>query len=150
LYSSPLQRAQRTAKAIGDHHGVAPDIDERLREIDFGDWEGLTGAEISARFPDQWEALATGTDVPLGGTGETLAQVGDRMLAASRAIANGAATAAVTHGGAIRVLLARAIGLSHADRWLLGLAANGSTTSLVFADDRIEIADFNVAAHLEG
>jgi broad specificity phosphatase PhoE len=40
IFSSPLERANMTAAAIGEACGVHPEIDEGLREVDFGDWEG--------------------------------------------------------------------------------------------------------------
>jgi len=40
---------QRTRMFLAQGFGAAPRLDDRLREIDYGDWEGLTDAEISAR-----------------------------------------------------------------------------------------------------
>ncbi|MEE8331417.1 MAG: histidine phosphatase family protein, partial [Acidimicrobiia bacterium] len=101
-------------------------------------------------FSDEWTAIAGGSDIASGGTGETLSQVQERMMAAARAIAAGTPTStAVTHGGSIGALAVRALGLSHRDRHLVGLPDNVSTTSLVIHDDRVELTDFNAAAHLE-
>jgi broad specificity phosphatase PhoE len=44
--SGPLQR---TRVFLSHGFGITPRLDDRLREIDYGDWEGLTDAEISAR-----------------------------------------------------------------------------------------------------
>ncbi len=50
--SSPLGRARATAEIICGANGFsAPEIDERISEVSFGEWEGLTGAEIDARWP---------------------------------------------------------------------------------------------------
>lgn len=48
-YCSPLRRARDTARIALD--GLVPVIDRRLREVDFGAWEGLTPAERGARDP---------------------------------------------------------------------------------------------------
>jgi broad specificity phosphatase PhoE len=48
---SDLQRAAETARVIAKPFGLIPVTDKRLREMDFGSWEGLTWAEIVAREP---------------------------------------------------------------------------------------------------
>ena len=50
LYSSDLRRAAQTAETVGAHLGLTPILTPALREIDCGEWQGLTGAEIEARF----------------------------------------------------------------------------------------------------
>lgn len=52
IWCSPLSRARRTAQACASMTGHEPRVDDRLRELDFGHAEGLTQAEIRARFPD--------------------------------------------------------------------------------------------------
>lgn len=59
VYSSPLDRAMETALILAKPHGLQPEPTPSLREISHGHWEGLTVAEVKARFgtelPD-WEA----------------------------------------------------------------------------------------------
>jgi probable phosphoglycerate mutase len=52
VVAGPLQRTRRHAEIIMDALGLpgAPEIDARLREIDYGAWGGLSDAEIVARF----------------------------------------------------------------------------------------------------
>ena len=50
IYASDLQRAAQTAAAIGDGCGVRPQADPRLREMDFGEWEGLTFPDLERQF----------------------------------------------------------------------------------------------------
>src|SRR5947209_199858 len=65
VYSSPLQRAYRTAQPIAARHGLEVQLTDKLRECDFGSWEGLSRAEVLARSPEdathlsQWEQDAT-------------------------------------------------------------------------------------------
>ncbi|MCL4352232.1 MAG: histidine phosphatase family protein [Firmicutes bacterium] len=77
---SPLQRAQETAHPIAKQCGMEMKMDERLREIDFGDWEGLTQQEIEQHFPNQWEQwIQDPTAVRAGGCGESANDVFSRM-----------------------------------------------------------------------
>jgi broad specificity phosphatase PhoE len=51
-WHSPLRRAAETARSIGDARAGLPlHADDRLREISQGEWEGLTGADVLARYP---------------------------------------------------------------------------------------------------
>ncbi|MFC9689595.1 histidine phosphatase family protein [Kribbella sp. NPDC056951] len=58
IYSSPLGRAQRTARIIGDALGLPVQVLPDLAELDHGDWSGLTSAEIDARWPEERAARA--------------------------------------------------------------------------------------------
>src|SRR5438128_81371 len=48
IVSSDLRRAADAATAIGEWLGLAVTIDQRWRELDFGDWDGLPASEIDA------------------------------------------------------------------------------------------------------
>src|SRR3954471_10287440 len=121
VLSSPLQRARQTARAAG----FEPELDERLREFDYGDYEGLTTAEILAERPG-WDMWADGCP-----GGETAADVGARMddLIAERLRAGGERILIFGHGHALRILAARWLGLAAAEgrAFLLPPAALGIT-----------------------
>jgi len=57
LHTSPLGRARETAAPAAAATGLAPVVDERLVELDFGAGEGLTGAEMTERFPEARRAF---------------------------------------------------------------------------------------------
>ena len=50
IYSSNLIRAYQTASIIAKHHSLKVKKDEKLNEIDFGVWEGMTFNQIQKRF----------------------------------------------------------------------------------------------------
>jgi probable phosphoglycerate mutase len=56
LYSSPLARALETACLISESSGLEPILDERLVELDYGQWEGRTLAEIMKNHPEAFQA----------------------------------------------------------------------------------------------
>ncbi|MBX5443532.1 MAG: histidine phosphatase family protein [Solirubrobacteraceae bacterium] len=117
VLSSPLRRARRTAELAG----FAPEIDERLREFDYGDYEGRTTAEIQAERPG-WDLWADGCP-----GGETAADVGARMdaLIADLRARGPRRILVFGHGHALRVLTARWLGLDPVEgrRFLLAPAA---------------------------
>lgn len=54
IYTSPLKRAMQTAEIITENNKIKPIIELELREINFGDWEGLTIKEIETNYPENF------------------------------------------------------------------------------------------------
>jgi len=72
LYSSPLERALETARLISESVGLQPIPDPRLVELDYGQWEGRTLAEIRENDPKvfgAWEANPAQVAPPGGESG---------------------------------------------------------------------------------
>ena len=112
--SSPLGRAietmERLRVAAGlDAKGYA--VDERLKEISFGDWEGWTNAEIAATTPDRVEqrALFKWDFRPPGDDAESYEILSWRVGAWLRELDG--PTVAICHGGVIRCIFKLAGGL---------------------------------------
>jgi alpha-ribazole phosphatase len=107
VYSSDLQRARRTAEAIGQALQLPVQLDVRLREINHGVWEGMLftdimrqyAAEIKEREMSPLEARAPG--------GESVLEVAERVLTAAESIAimhPDETVILVSHGLALAVL----------------------------------------------
>ncbi|PTU75986.1 histidine phosphatase family protein [Pseudomonas mangrovi] len=114
LVSSPLQRCRLFAEQLAASHGLPLQPASGLRELDFGDWEGLSAAQLmdtsSAELGLFWDDPYAFT--PPGG--EPLTAFEARVLEALTRLVDehaGGHLLAVTHGGVIRLLLARARGL---------------------------------------
>jgi probable phosphoglycerate mutase len=105
VISSPRQRARRTAELAGL---AVTTVDDGLVEWDYGEYEGLTTAEVRATRPG-WQLWTDGCP-----GGESPEQVGARLdpvLARVRPLLDGGDVALVGHGHALRVLGARWVGL---------------------------------------
>ncbi len=110
VYSSDLKRAVETARAIADAQGLKVTTDRDLREIDQGEWEGLTVEEIARRWPDRWGEARHYTTRP---GGESPQQVRTRALDAIARIVEAnpeGNVVVVSHGGTIRWIAAEALG----------------------------------------
>jgi len=107
--ASPLVRAVETARLLGAPTPLA--TDPRLVEMDWGEWEGHTLADLRERFGAAAQANeARGNDFrPDGGESprEVQARVGDWL---AEVAGGGRATLAVVHKGIIRATYARATG----------------------------------------
>lgn len=155
LYSSNLIRARQTAEFIKLSLQLPIMIREELKEISFGDLEGMTEQEIEESYHDfKTEQYKLLEDIPYPG-GENGTSVYERAMPVIQEILQSGKTdiAIVTHGGVIRVLLAALFGKNQAKRFLFGVSLeNTGITQLVYQQesDRFYLERFNDSAHLEG
>jgi broad specificity phosphatase PhoE len=108
LYSSPLVRARETAEIVGEALGLEPRMDDRLKEVDVGDWQERLKPDIERDEPDAWAAFqAAGPDFRFPG-GESLAEQQERVIAALVDITQRRELPAlvVCHRGVVRCALA--------------------------------------------
>jgi alpha-ribazole phosphatase len=97
VWTSPAQRCRVVADAIG-----AAVVDQRLQELDFGDWEGLAWDDVPRAALDAWAADVAGFAPPGGESGTALIA---RVSAFTSALPSGDHVV-VTHGGPLKVLTA--------------------------------------------
>jgi len=110
VITSPASRSRETAKAIAAAMGSELRVDDRLREVDFGDAEGLTFADVERRWPQLAAALALGDDQVDWPGGERSRDLTERVRAAWAELSErSAAAVAVTHGGPLRTMLELAL-----------------------------------------
>jgi probable phosphoglycerate mutase len=113
VYTSDLARARETAEIIAARIGADVVALRELREIDVGEWQGLTWPEIEERHPDgaqAWREHGSGWEA-----GETQAELGERVVAALRRIVArhpSQRILVVGHGGTIRAIRAFIEGIS--------------------------------------
>ena len=122
IYSSPLRRTLETARVVATPHRLPVETVADLAEMDFGLWDGLSYQEIEAREPEQLAHWLANPLAVAPAQGESLTEMGWRVIGAFEAIAarHPAETVAiVTHGGPARVILCRGLGLPLAAHWRL-------------------------------
>ena len=114
IYASPMKRAQQTLQPLIAARPCLPVTMPGLREIHFGDWTGLSWAEVKARFnisAYQWLDQLEQTAIP---NAETVPVFRGRVEPHLRQILEehpGKKVAVVCHGGTIRMLLSILLGL---------------------------------------
>ena len=137
LLSSDLARARDTAEPLGAAAGLTPVLDVRLRELNLGAWQGLTGEQARAQFPAEHAAWRAGRDVPRGG-GETYRDAGDRaaacLLEQLPGVPAGGTLVAVTHGGTAKAALGVLLELPTQHWGRLAPLGNACWSVLVEAD----------------
>jgi alpha-ribazole phosphatase len=101
VWCSPAQRCLRVGEAIAAATRARLSVDPRLREIDFGEWEGQAWDTIDRADLDRWAACPLTFAAPGGETGEALIA---RVRSFARELDRDGVV--VSHGGPLKVLAA--------------------------------------------
>jgi broad specificity phosphatase PhoE len=138
VMTSPMRRARRTAELAG----LTPyELDDDLREWDYGDFEGLTSDQIHEEVPGWtiWRGPWPG-----GETAEDTAARADRVVRRILHLGPGARVAVVAHGHILRVLAARWLGQDVSAGRLLALDT-ATVSELGWEHDVRVVRRWNVA-----
>ena len=148
VYASPLGRTKHTAQIIfGDQDVV---FDDRLREIDMGDWEGRLQSELDVEEPELhrcfWEAPHRYSKAGA----ETVAQVADRAVDFFQEIAGrheGETVAVVSHTVVIRAILFSIDPRALSEFWEPPAVYPASVSEVDIIDGTPRIVRFGCTAH---
>jgi broad specificity phosphatase PhoE len=147
VWSSDLTRARLTATPCAEASGVPIRVDQRLRELDFGEGEGMTAAEMVQEFPAALHAFRAdpvGDHLPGGEDPVTAAA---RFVACLRDIESAhpdGRVLVVAHTTTIRLALCQLIGvpLRHYRR-LFPFLRNCALTEIRLEGDQVSVVEFN-------
>jgi broad specificity phosphatase PhoE len=146
VYSSPLARARQTAMAIAAVAGCEVEADDRLIELDYGEWDGRPLGDIAA---SEWAAWrADPTFAPPGG--ESLVAVTARVAAfcRERLASPEANVIAVSHVSPIKAAVCWALEVDERATWQMQLGLATITDIGARANGSGYLSSFNDAAHL--
>ena len=150
VYASPLERARASAEVIAKPHRLSVEPEPAFREMSFGDWEGLTRAEVAARFPHEYETWRTSPERFQRPGAETVPAVAERVaagLAELRATHEGESVILVTHAIVTRLLVLNALGLGPERLWTID-AATAGISELEYRADWVTVHRMNTISHL--
>lgn len=151
-YASDLSRASETAQAVADYHNLEVKLKPELKEINFGQWEGLTHQEIDSKYPEsmaKWLSDPKETRIP---GGESMNEVAQRCKAGISGILADNANKnvlVVAHGGVLRIVVAQALGIELNNYWKFRLD-NVSLNIIDYYDNGRTILNcLNDTSHLQ-
>ncbi|CAL9434129.1 bifunctional RNase H/acid phosphatase [Streptomyces sp. enrichment culture] len=151
VVSSPLARTRETAGIVAARLGLDVEIEDGLRETDFGAWEGLTFAEVRERHPDDLNAWLASPDAePTGGgesfaaTAERIAVTRDKLIAAHQ----GRTVLLVTHVTPIKTFVRLALGAPPESLFRMELSAASLSAVAYYADGNASVRLLNDTSHL--
>jgi len=153
VYSSPLTRALQSARILASARQWPLEVVPDLRELDFGEFTGLTFDEIDRRDPNlyrRWMNAPTGVRFP---NGENFRDVRARVLKSFDVIRReraGQTSVIVGHAGVNRILIAHALGMPELNLFRLG-QDHAAVSLLRFVDDipSVQLLNHCVARHQE-
>jgi len=120
IYTSPLRRCVETGAAIASATGVTPVIRQEFVDLDYGDWNGKTHAEIQQRYRDLFDAWHLTPHLVRFPGGDSLQDLAARTAEGLRVLLRdhaGQTVVLVAHDSVNRVLLLQFVNLSLADYW---------------------------------
>ena len=115
VYSSDLKRTQIGAKNIADKHNLRHIPYKELRELAFGDWEGLSVADINRKHPEKLKERLNNLELFHVEGGESFFQLRDRVIPKFKTIIAEHPDDTIVifcHGGVIRTILAHILKIS--------------------------------------
>lgn len=150
VVSSPMNRARETAQVIAAQIGASVEVIEELREISFGDWDGLTSDEVNAQDHELYKSWkgSWGVSPP---NGESLAVFDDRISVARRLIIErhrGASVVVVAHVMPIRGVISNALESGSAAYWRLQVSPCSISAIRTWGDQEAEVQFVNYTQHL--
>ena len=148
VLSSPLGRALLTAKPAAAACNLEPETDERLRELDFGEWEGRTLVEIREEDPESVNRFEASAQHGFPG-GEPLHEGADRVLEVFAGLSRshaGETVLVVAHNTLLRLALCRMLGVELGQyRRLMPRVVNGAVSEVRFGENGGALYSFNDA-----
>jgi broad specificity phosphatase PhoE/ribonuclease HI len=150
VITSPLPRARQTAAAMAAVLNVALEVADGLIETDFGEWEGLSGDEVKAKWPAEHAAWLASVDVAPPG-GETFSAVATRVhrtLTEIVAAHAGETVVLVSHVTPIKVLLTHALDAPLSSIFRIFLDTASISRVDYFANGATSVRLVNEVSHL--
>ena len=152
IYSSPLRRALDTAQELAKDRNLEVIADIRLRELDFGPWDGLTRSELKNRFGEDFQSYRREPffyPIPGEGSlnrarlrvGESIEDILDQFRGTDKTIA------IVTHGGILKLIIYYLLDIS--DRFYRCIELGNTSVSIIdVLKDRVMLQLLNDLHHL--
>ena len=150
IVSSPMKRARQTAEVIAKQHGLKVTENENLREISFGDWDGLSHEEAQQKDSTLWQSWRGSWSVSPP-NGESLEVFDQRLQLARQQITErhaGKTVVVVAHVMPIRGFLRWAFDAAAAAYWRPQVAPCSISIIRVWGDETAEVVTANHTAHL--
>ncbi|MEV7119865.1 bifunctional RNase H/acid phosphatase [Kitasatospora griseola] len=151
VVSSPMLRTRQTAEAAARRLGLDVRIEEGLRELDFGDWEGLSYAEVMERHPEDLAAFFGSAKAKPTGSAESLTTLAHRAgQARDRILARypGKTVLVVSHVSPIKTLVRLALGAPPDAVHRMELSAASLCAVQYYSDGNASLRLLNDTAHL--
>jgi broad specificity phosphatase PhoE len=151
VYSSPLARAKETAEAIARFHSIEVQVLTGLNDLNFGEWEGQSLAEVKKKYPDLYRQWLEAPHRVIFPGGEGLEAISSRAMTAVQEIVERHpqdTVALVSHRVVLKVLICVLLGLDNSHFWNIG-QDTAAVNCFEYKDGRWVAALLNDTCHLK-
>lgn len=152
IISSPLRRAVYTAEEIAKIQKCSVETDSGIRELSFGDWEGLTYTEIEERWPGMIEDMyhdASKLKLPHGETFEECQRRCMKSIKELIARGDNKSYAIVCHGAALRTIICGMLNIPLNLSWNFALSNASISVLHIYPGDMNILYTLNSTDHLK-
>lgn len=151
IYSSPLNRAYDTAQILKGDRDLRIVIDERIKEMGFGDWEGRKAEEVRENHPEMFDNLWNSPTKYQSEKGETYQQLYDRVIPAIEEIKKNhqGNVLIVAHGIVLAIIMLYVKGRPLKDLWEDRVLPNTSLTIVDAENDKFNIELYGDTSHYD-
>lgn len=143
ILSSPFKRCLQTALELKKFLRVNLITDRRLRELDYGKWQGLTSDEVKEKFPEIYKARGNDPVNVAPPEGETLLEMQKRVFMAIReTISVNKDSLIITHGSCIHAILMCYLKVNLMDFWIFSQKyklGNSSISEVILLKNKVRI-----------
>jgi len=150
IYSSPLSRAILTAEPLAQHLGLTVQPLAGINDLNFGDWQGLSPAEVAERWPELYQRWLLAPHTVRFPRGESLAASKARAFATLDDLAlhhAGKAFVVVSHKVICKLLVCATLGMGEAHYWQIEID-NASFSVIEHHDGLYVVTRINDTYHL--
>jgi len=140
VYSSDLKRTRICAEIVSEPHGLKPITFPELRELSFGEWEGLSVQEVNQKYPGQLDSQFKNIETFSVKGGETFLQLQQRVIPKFEEIVAGHSDETIVilaHGGVNRIILSHLLGIPMANVFRLQQEYGAINIIQFYADNAV-------------
>lgn len=151
VYTSDLQRAYVTGKAVADCFGIDVEKEPNFREINAGLWERIAYEQLPVRFPDSYGVWLNNIGKVVCDGGESVAQLQKRVVDTILSIAQrhqGSTVVIATHATPIRAIQCFCERKALEEMKDIPWVSNASVTELVYEDKELRLISVSYDLHL--
>ena len=150
IYSSDLSRAMETARIAAGKFGLEVQEEPAFREVNFGEWEGLSYEEIATRWPKvagDFFRRPDALSIPGGETFQVLQERAIKRISGIVDASEGQTVAVFAHGAILRTVLCHALHMPLAYLWAIR-QSNTAVSIVAYEDGWSSVELMNSTAHL--
>ena len=150
IYSSPLQRALKTAEIIAKHLGLKVKVEPGLIDFNFGRWQGLSHQEVKEKYKELYAEWTTHPERVIMPDGESLEDVRKRVIKVTNKVIkkHKGTVVLVGHRVVNKIIICTLLGLDNSHFWKIK-QDTGGITIFIYQNGQFILTRHNDTSYLK-